>query len=149
MFLLSERNVDRTLFLAPLAAIAPFLFFIQIRFLLPLGWNVGLLTLYSLFTLGVCSSISEMEIRLRNVDGCRPDANLPYPHVFLHRLLAVFRGDSERLARSEGAALWRQVIQRAIDLAMSFGVMQYAIRLAWTVFVENLKRTGDQPLKWW
>jgi len=145
MFLLTEKQIDRAMRFAPLAILAPLLFVVQLK----LQWAVSVLTLYGLFTLGVCAV---------SLQKWRYDSGLWMIGVLLLSSLiptyvafAYWQYVSELKPFLVGQRVgwgWKE-FRLAIDLAIAVHLFQYQVRLGISVVIENWRRTRHLPIRFW
>jgi hypothetical protein len=148
MFLLTEKQIDRTLSFAPLATLAPMLFVAQLL-LLPHRLLISVLTLYGLFTLGVCGlgfrkwrSDSGLWMLMVLMLCSLIPTYVAFSYLqYVSELQPFFIG--QRAGWS-----WKE-FAHAIDLAIGVSLFQYQVRLGISVVIENWRRTRHLPIRVW
>jgi hypothetical protein len=145
--LFSERQLEWAAKYTPFGLIALPIFVLQMKFL-PAEWSFGSLTLLCLFMYAPCGLAFEdwdsrpgvwIRAVLYLISLCSV-----YGLLWLGIWAPTIRS---LLEPNPGAALgWRE-LKLSIDTAISLSLLQYQIRYALTVLVENLRRTGDKLIE--
>ena len=150
MLLLTEKQIDRTVALAPyMFALSPLLIWVQIKFV-PQGFGIGVLTLCSLFSLGFYAlAFSEW----RSDRGLwMLAALLVVTETPCYVYFAYWRYVAELQLLAAGPRPvpfdWKE-FKLAADIVIWMGLFQYLIRLAITVAIENWRRTRHMPFPVW
>jgi hypothetical protein len=145
--LLSERQLEWAAKYTPFGLIALPIFILQIKFLRP-EWAFGGLTLLCLFMFAPCGLAFEdwdsrpgVWIRAMLYLSCLCSAYWVLWFWIWMPTIKSFLGQDPRLALG-----WRE-LKLSIDTAISLNFLQYQIRYALTVLVENLRRTGDKLIE--
>jgi hypothetical protein len=147
--LFSEQQLEWASKYTPFGIIALPIVVLQFKFLPP-QWVFGGITLICLFL------FSATGIAFEDWDS-KPGAWLRaalylWSLCGIYWLMACWQWAPviKSLWTENGAKVWGWTdVKLSIDTAMSFSVLQYQIRYALTVLIENVRRTGHTPMRIW